>query len=218
MDQKIGYHFIFDVKSDLERKARLVAGRDLNKNVPKHTSYTSVVSRESVRICFTLAALNYQDILSDDVSNTYLNAKRLETCNIEVKNSYLFGPSAIGRTAQIVRALYGIKSSGNAWKIHLSNILECQLVFKQCYVNNDVWMRPSRNKKGDKVHNYICIYVDDIPLCSANPKEHMSALGVYVNLKLGSVGSPKRYLGIDIKRKLIMIIKMSIGYQDQIPI
>ena len=72
--KKIGYYFIFDVKMDLERKARLVAGQYLNKHVSKHTSYASVVSRESVRICFTLAALNGQEILSGDVSNAYLNA------------------------------------------------------------------------------------------------------------------------------------------------
>ena len=81
-------------------------------------------------ICFTLAALNDQDVLSDDVSNAYLNAIPLETCHVEVEGSYLFGPSAVGRKSQIVRALYSMKSSGNAWRLHLSNILECQLGFK----------------------------------------------------------------------------------------
>ena len=126
----MGYHFIFDVKIDLKHKTRLVARGHLNKNIPKHTSYSSVVSRESVRICFTLVALNNQDMLSGDVSNAYLNAKPLETCHVEVKDSYLFGPSEVGRTDQIVRALYGMKSSGNAWRLYLSNILECQLGFK----------------------------------------------------------------------------------------
>ena len=123
---------------DLKRKARLVDGRHLNKHVPKHTSYSSVVSRESVRIYFTLAALNNQDILSNNVSNAYLNAKSLETCHVDVKDSYLFRLSVVGRTAQIVRALYGMKSSGNTYRLHLSNILEYQLGFKQCYVDNDV--------------------------------------------------------------------------------
>ena len=196
----MGYHFIFDVKIDLKHKTRLVARGHLNKNIPKHTSYSSVVSRESVRICFTLAALNNQDILSGDVSNTYLNANNLETYHVEVNNSYLFEPSAVGRRAQIVRVIHGMKSSGNSWRLHLSNIAECQLGLKQCYADNDVWMHPSRNKKGDNVYNYICIYVDDILICSANPKEHTSVLGVYVNLKPASVGSSKRYLGTDIKK------------------
>ena len=153
-------------------------------------------------ICFTLAALNDQDVLSDDVSNAYLNAKPLERWHLEVKVGYLLEPRTVGGTTQIVRKLYGMTSSGNAWRLHLSNILECQLEFKQYFADNDVWMHPSRNKKGDKVYDYIYIYVDDIIICSANPKEHMSALCAYVNLKPGSVGSPKRYLGIDIKKRV----------------
>ena len=116
-----------------------------------------------------------------------------------MRDSYLFGPSVVGRIAQIVRALYGMKSSGNAWRLHLSNILEYQLGCKQCYAYNNVWIRPSRNKKGDKVCDYICIYVDDILIWYATPKEHMSSLGAYVNLKSESASSPKRYLGTDIK-------------------
>jgi len=99
---------------DLERKARLVAVRHINKNIPKHTSYSNVISREIVRICFTLAALSDQDIIPGDVSNAYLNTTPFETCHVEVKDSYLFGLSVVGRTTQIVRAHYGMKSSGNA--------------------------------------------------------------------------------------------------------
>ena len=54
----IFYHFIFDVKFDLTRKARYVAGGHQNKNVPAQCTYASVVSRDSVRIAFLLAALN----------------------------------------------------------------------------------------------------------------------------------------------------------------
>ena len=99
---------------DLERKARLVAVRHINKNIPKHTSYSNVISRESVRICVTLAALSDQDIIPGDVSNAYLNTTPFETCHVEVKDSCLFGLSVVGRTTQIVRAHYGMKSSGNA--------------------------------------------------------------------------------------------------------
>ena len=43
--KKINYHFVFDVKMDLTCKAHLVAGGHVNPYVPKHTSYSSVVSR-----------------------------------------------------------------------------------------------------------------------------------------------------------------------------
>ena len=76
--KKINYYLIFEVKMDLTRKARLVAVGHLNKDVPRHKTYSSVVSCESVRICFTLAALNNLDALSADIGNAYLNAKPLE--------------------------------------------------------------------------------------------------------------------------------------------
>ena len=58
----IPIHWVFDVKIDLTRKARLVAGGHRNKHVPKYMTYASVVSRESVRLCFLIAALNNLEI------------------------------------------------------------------------------------------------------------------------------------------------------------
>ena len=80
----IGYkhitcHMIFDVKTDLLRKARLVAGDHLT-NPPKDSVYSSVVSRDSVRIAFTIAALNDLEVLAGDVQNAYLNAPTKEKC------------------------------------------------------------------------------------------------------------------------------------------
>ena len=129
--KRINYHFIFEVKMDLTRKARLVAGEHLNKDVPQHTTYSSVVSPESVRICFTLAALNGLDMLSADIGNAYLNAKPLEKCHVTITDDMLFGPTARGQTAIICRALYGMKSSGNVWRLHFAKILDRVLNFKQ---------------------------------------------------------------------------------------
>ena len=73
--KEIGVHMIFDVKLDgkFTRKARLVA--DGHKiDTPASSTYSSVVSRESVRIAFLYASLNDLDILSCDVANAYLCA------------------------------------------------------------------------------------------------------------------------------------------------
>ena len=197
--KRINYHFIFEVKMDLTRKARLVAGGHLNKDVPRHTTYSSVVSRESVRICFTLAALNGLDILSADIGNAYLNAKPLEKCHVIITDDMLFGPTARGQTAIICRALYGMKSSGNAWRLHFANVLDKVLNFKQCYADNDVWYRPSIKEDGTTYYQYICIYVDDILISSHNPKQTMDVIGEHFELKSGSVGPPSMYLGTDVK-------------------
>jgi hypothetical protein len=52
---------IFDIKMDCTRKARFVAGGRTTEN-PASTTYSSVVSRDSVRIAFMFAALNDLDI------------------------------------------------------------------------------------------------------------------------------------------------------------
>ena len=71
--KEIGCHMIFDSKMDLTRKIWLVAGRH-KTNPPKDSTYASVVSRDIVRIAFTMAALNGLDVLCNDVQNAYLNA------------------------------------------------------------------------------------------------------------------------------------------------
>jgi len=64
--QEIKCHLIFDVKSTLQRKARFVAGGHL-MDAPKGTTYSSVVSRESIRLFFLIAALNGLDVLVCDI-------------------------------------------------------------------------------------------------------------------------------------------------------
>ena len=75
--KKITCHLIFDVKFDLTRKARYVGGGHLT-NVSPSLSYSSVVSRDSVRIMFLIAALNDLDIKMCDIGNAYLNAETRE--------------------------------------------------------------------------------------------------------------------------------------------
>jgi hypothetical protein len=48
---------IFDIKLDFIRKFRLVARGDMT-DTPSTLTYSSVVSQESVRISFLIAALN----------------------------------------------------------------------------------------------------------------------------------------------------------------
>ena len=74
--EEIGCHMIFDVKMDgsFTRKARFVANGD-ETDPPSHLTHSSVVSRESVRIAFLVAALNDLQVRCADCFNAYLNAK-----------------------------------------------------------------------------------------------------------------------------------------------
>jgi hypothetical protein len=53
--KKIDCHMVFNVKLDLVRKARFVAGGH-QTDPPKESVYSSVVSRDSVRLAFLIAA------------------------------------------------------------------------------------------------------------------------------------------------------------------
>jgi hypothetical protein len=74
----IGYkwnrcHMIFKVKMFFTRKACFVAGGHMN-DPPSDITYSSIISRDSIRIAFLLAALNDIDLLATDIGNAYLNA------------------------------------------------------------------------------------------------------------------------------------------------
>ena len=68
-------HIIFDVKMDgkFTRKARLV-GDGHKTDTPSSITYSSVVSRDSVRLGLMLASLNDLNVASCDIGNAYLNA------------------------------------------------------------------------------------------------------------------------------------------------
>ena len=73
--QKIKCHFIFDIKmaENFRRKARLVANGN-ETDAPATLTYSSVVSRDSVRIALLIAALNELEVLACDIQNAYLTA------------------------------------------------------------------------------------------------------------------------------------------------
>jgi len=58
---------IFDVKMDFTRKARYVAQSCFSENHISGSTYAGVVSRESVRIAFTYAALHDLNIFAADI-------------------------------------------------------------------------------------------------------------------------------------------------------
>jgi hypothetical protein len=68
---------IFDIKMDFTRKAHFVAGGHMT-DPPDTITYSSVVSCDSVRIAFLLAALNDIDIRACDIGNAYLNVSPRE--------------------------------------------------------------------------------------------------------------------------------------------
>jgi hypothetical protein len=200
----IGYkhitcHMIFDIKMiGLVRKARFIAGVHL-MDPPVESVYSSVVTRESVRIMFLIAALNELDIVGADVQNAYINAETKE--KVYTTAGPEFGSNA-GRPAIIVQALYGLKSSGARWRDHFAAIL-AQVGFTSSRADPDVWMRESKKPDGFTYWEYILCYVDDILVISHEPMKTMDMISHHVTFKSGSIQVPTNYLGATISQVTI---------------
>ena len=190
--KKLDMHMIFDIKmgENFRRKARLVA--DGHKTAtPNAITYSSVVSRDSVRIALTIAALNDLKVLSCDILNAYLTAPCREKfwCTAGPE----FG-SDRGKTMIVVRALYGLKSSGAAFRAFLADHLS-DLGFTPTYADPDVWMRPAIKDNGFKYWEYVLCYVDDLLAISDNPSNVMKSIESKFRLKGDKAEKPETYLG-----------------------
>jgi hypothetical protein len=84
-------------------------------------TYSSVASRDSVCLAFLVVALNDLDVLAYDVGiRTYLNAACRENVCFVAGSEV---GSRQGMVVKIIRAIYGFKSSGAAWRATLNSTL-----------------------------------------------------------------------------------------------
>ena len=73
-----------------------------------------------------------------------------------------------GKLAIIVCALYGLKSSGAAWRSHFAATLR-DIGFIPSYADPDMWYREAVTREGFEYYEYILVYVDDILCISKDP-------------------------------------------------
>jgi len=190
--QMIPIWIIFDVKMNLTRKARLVAGGHVTK-APAWDCFCSVASRQSVRLAFLAAALNGHELVMIDVGNAFVNAKARE--KVCARAGPEFGEFE-GCVVIIVKALYGLRSSGSAWHSHFSDTLR-GMGFVPSRADMDMWYRRQKKADGTEYYEYLVVYVDDVLIVSHDPQSIVSAISSRpYELKGG--GAPDTYLGATI--------------------
>jgi hypothetical protein len=86
-------------------------------------------------------------MLIGDVQNAYYNALKAKCFYTTAGHDV--GPENEGRPVVIVRALYGLKSSGARWRDHFAAMLR-DLGFTGCLADPDVNMRPNVKPDGLK--------------------------------------------------------------------
>jgi hypothetical protein len=182
------------------RKARLVAGGN-STETPKCMTYSSVVSRESVRIALTLASLNALEVKAGDIENAYITAPITE--KVWTTLGPEFGADE-GKRAIIVRALYGLKSAGAAFRAHLADMMRV-LGYRPCMADQDLWMKPEiKPVTNEKYWSYVLCYVDDVLVVAHDAATVLDRIGKFFKLKPDpNKGDPDMYLGAKL-RKTVM--------------
>ena len=101
-----------------------------------------------------------------DVGNAYLNAPCHE--KIWFVAGLEHGSEKMGKVMVMVRALYGLKSSGAAWKTMFAETLR-EMYFVPTVADPDVYRRRAKKPNGEEYCKLLLVYVDDILCCSHNP-------------------------------------------------
>jgi len=98
----------------------------------------------------------------------------------------------------IVRALYGMKSSGSAFRSKLAEDLR-EFGYMNSFGDPDVWMRPRVNVKGHKYYEYVSVYVDDLLIFSHDPSYFCAKLKAIYKLK-NEFTEPSNFLGTEVSK------------------
>ena len=104
-----------------------------------------------------IAELNDLELWGTGICNAYLESYTTE------KVCFIAGPEfgeLAGHNLVIVKALYGLKSSGKCWHDRLFEVL-ADMGFMPSKAEPDIWMRDA----GDH-YEYIACYVDDLLIAS----------------------------------------------------
>ena len=154
--------WVFDVKTDGRKRARLVAkGFSQVEGLDYDQVFSPVVRFETVRLILSLAALQNWTVTGLDVRNAYLYGKLDEEIYMEQPEGFR-APGQEHSVLRLLRALYGLKQAGLAWWRTLRDSM-IELGFEG--LTSDAGLFIFRNKDGFVI---AVIYVDDAIFCGPN--------------------------------------------------
>ena len=179
---------------DFRRKCRFIARGDQTET-PAAMTYSSVVSRDSVRIAFPLAALNDVDVMTCDPMNAHLNTPCREKIWFEGGRETGDG---FGKVCVVTRTLHGLKSSSASWRSDSAKSLE-ELGFESVLADPDVWRRAARKENRFEHHELVLVHVDDMLVVSHQGQEVMDNIEKAHDMKEGGVMRPNQFLGVTIE-------------------
>ena len=184
-------HMIFDMKlgENFWCKARLVTGGHMT-DTPNTFTYSSVISHDSVCIALTIAALSELSLMACDIQSAYFPTNCRE--KVWTHAGPEFG-SESGSIMIMMKALYGLKGSGAAFRAHLPEKLH-DIGFIPTRADPDVWRRPAVKPDGFVYYEYILCYVDDLLAISHDAEKVLKGVQAMFKFKDDKIDKPDVYL------------------------
>ena len=105
----------------------------------------------------TIAAANNLIVMTGNIGNAYLNANTQENIYTHAGIQFQFvGIMVEGTLLEVIKALYGLPTSGNRWHAHLLHTMK-EIVFKPIRIDQDIWII---GRQGGQ--DYIRTHIDDV--------------------------------------------------------
>merc|ERR1712117_309482 len=99
----------------------------------------------------------------------------------------------------IKRALYGLKSSGAAFRAKLTDCI-WDMGYRPSKADPDVWLKPATKANGHKYYEMILCYVDDVISITEKPMRAIEGIQSIFKLKGDKVEITHVYLGAGIEK------------------
>ena len=138
--QFVNCHMIFYIKmgEGFRRKDRMIDWGHMTE-APASLTYSSVVSRDSVRIALTITDLNGFKVLACDIQNAFLTDNCRDKCYTWAGPEF---DSDRWKLMLTTRALYGLKTSSASFRYYLAETLY-ELGYTPTKADPDVWLQKS---------------------------------------------------------------------------
>ena len=189
--QRIVLLWTFAIKYDLRYRARCVAGGHMTPDL-EDDLFSGVANLGTVRVAFVAAAALDLDVVAGDVSHAYIQAYTIE--RIYTIAGHEFGPDLEGKMLVVIKALYGLKSSGAMWHRKFAENLR-DMGFLPMRADPDFHLRQTENGE----YEYIAVIVDDLLVFSKKPYDIIDIITKKYKYDLKGIGTPEYYSGADIQ-------------------
>jgi len=156
----VGCRWVYAVKKEHGKvtkfKARLVAqGFSQVHGVDYDETFSGTVKAKSIRVIMALTAMKKYILETADFSTAFLNAPLEEVIYMSPPPGF----ESSGKVWKLLKAVYGLKQAGRAWRITVDKFIVNELGFKRLISDQCIYIKMSKN--GNLM--ILSTYVDDIP-------------------------------------------------------